>query len=185
MTIRPLVPFLLACCIAAPALAGDEPDPARQRARIDAMAQQTLDKLFEKNPAARELYDKAAGYAVFDNLKIAFGVSGGGGIGVAVDRASGERTYMRMGSAGIGFGLGGQRYQTIFFFETKAAFRRFVDKGWRANVGASAAAGEKGVNASASFHSGVALFRLTEKGLLANADLNGVKFWKAKRLNAR
>jgi hypothetical protein len=36
------------------------------------------------------LYEESVGYAVFDNTKVAFGVSGGGGSGVAVDKATGS-----------------------------------------------------------------------------------------------
>ncbi|RMG47081.1 MAG: hypothetical protein D6718_04415 [Acidobacteria bacterium] len=182
---RTIAPALALALALAPAAAGEKPDAARKRFRIDMMAKQTLERLLERNEGARRLYRKSAGYAVFDAVKIAFGVSGGGGVGVAVDRKSGERTYMKMGTAGVGFGLGGQRYQVVLFFETPRAFRRFVESGWQADVSASAAAGNKGANAVAAFNEGVAVFRLTEKGLMANADLAGVKFWRSKKLNAR
>ena len=80
--------------------------------------------------SAKELYDKAIGYAVFDNTKAALGVSGGGGSGVAVDKASGTRTYMKLGTAGVGFGIGVKTYQVIMLFEKDKVFRSFVDKGW-------------------------------------------------------
>ena len=34
------------------------------------------------------------------------GVTGGGGVGVAVNKSSGVRTYMKMGTVGVGFGTG-------------------------------------------------------------------------------
>ncbi len=37
------------------------------------------------NPKAEELYDSSFGWAVFDNLKLAFGISGGGGNGMAME----------------------------------------------------------------------------------------------------
>ena len=57
-----------------------------QRAKIDALAQQALDELFTKSVKAETLFEKAYGWAVFDNLKVAVIVSGGGGNGVAVTR---------------------------------------------------------------------------------------------------
>lgn len=181
-----VVGLLLACAV--PALAEGKDDnkgaekKADRRSEIDGMAQDALAKLFSESASAKTLYDKAAGYAVFDNLKIALGVSGGGGSGVAVS-TSGERTYMKMGTGGVGLGLGGQKYQVVFLFESEEAFRNFVDKGWQADASAQAAAGTEGANAPATFRNGVAVFQMTEKGLMASADITGTKYWKNKKLN--
>jgi lipid-binding SYLF domain-containing protein len=149
---------------------------------IDTMADEALGKLKEANAGAAKLADTAFGYAVFDNLKFALGVSGGGGSGVAVAK-SGERTYMKMGSAGVGVGLGGQKYQVVFLFENEKAFRSFVDKGWKAEAGAQAAAGTAGASADTTFHNGLAIYKMNDKGLMASADVSGTKYWKNKKLN--
>ena len=78
---------------------------AQKKAEIDAMAKEALGVVLDKSSSAPGLYEKAYGYAVFDNLKIAIGVSGGGGSGVAVAKDGSERTYMKMGTAGVGLGL--------------------------------------------------------------------------------
>ena len=156
---------------------------AAKRTAIDQMARETLQRLLSENAAANELADHASGFAVFDSFKAAFLISGGGGIGVAVNSSTGQRTYMKMGTAGIGIGLGGQSYQIVFFFETQAAFNRFVTKGWHADANANAAAGTKGANETASFNDGVAIFQLTHQGLMAQADVSGTKYWKSKKLN--
>jgi lipid-binding SYLF domain-containing protein len=85
-----------------------------KRMKIDETAQQSLDTLFADNAKAKDLYDKSYGWAVFDNLKLAFGFSGGGGNGVAVQKETGEKTYMQMGTAGVGIGLGANKYQIVF-----------------------------------------------------------------------
>lgn len=154
-----------------------------QRQAIDAMASEALDRLFAELPGARSLFGQAQGYAVFDNAKFAFFVSGGGGAGVAVGRPDGTRTYMKMGTAGIGVGVGGQKYQIIFMFETRDGFARFVTRGWTADAGATAVAGKRGANAVTTFNDGIAVFQLTEKGLLLQADIAGTKYWKHKKLN--
>jgi hypothetical protein len=108
------------------ALAEDKEDKAAQKKQeIDAVAKEALNELFEASSNARTLHEKAYGYAVFDNLKIQFLVSGGGGAGVAVDKQAGSRTYMKMGTGGIGLGLGGQKYQVVFLFEDKKIFDNF------------------------------------------------------------
>ena len=187
-TLRPALILIVCSLFAWPALAGDKKakvDAARaeKRAKIDAMAKATLDDLFAKSPAARTLFDKAAGHAVFDNTKVAVGISGGGGQGVAVTGRDGERTYMKMGTGGIGLGLGAQNYQVVLLFETKASFDAFVEKGWQADASAQAAAGSAGANAEATFKNGVAVWQITDKGLMASADIAGTKYWKNDKLN--
>jgi len=174
---------------ARPALADDEVPKWKslerdaKRAKIDETAQQALDELFTKSVKAETLFKKAYGWAVFDNLKLALIVSGGGGNGVAVDKDTGERTYMKMGTAGIGLGLGGQTYQVIMFFQDKGTFVNFVENGWQADAGVTAAAGTEGVNPSVGFVNGLAIFKITDTGLMANADVAGTKYWKNKKLN--
>ncbi len=154
-----------------------------KRAEIDENAQEALQRLFEKKPEAKKLFDQSYGYAVFTNVKVALGISGGGGKGVAVVRSTGQRTYMKMGTAGVGFGLGGQKYQVIFFFQTKEVFDRFVNEGWQADASAKAAAGTHGANAKTAFTNGLAIYQLTKAGLIANADISGTKYWKDDKLN--
>lgn len=154
----------------------------KERAKIDKMAQDTLDRLFQESPETKTLYNNAYGYAVFQNVKVALGVSGGGGHGVAVDKSDKEHYYMKMGTAGVGLGLGGQKYQVVFFFEDEPIFDNFVFKGWQAGAEAEAAAGEKGAAEKVAFKNGIAVFQLTKKGLMANADISGTKYWIDKDL---
>ena len=49
-----------------------------KRMKLDEMAEEALNALFEENAKAKELYSASYGWAVFDNLKIAWGISGGG-----------------------------------------------------------------------------------------------------------
>ena len=54
-----------------PAAAVKADKTADKRAKIDRIAEETMDLLFEENPEARELFDQAHGYAVFDSRKMA------------------------------------------------------------------------------------------------------------------
>ncbi|HEX7235674.1 MAG TPA: hypothetical protein VF405_01855 [Gammaproteobacteria bacterium] len=148
-----------------------------RRQEIDKNAQATLDELLKTNDAVRDLYGRAAGYAVFTVTKGGFIVSGGGGNGVAVDKSSGKRTYMRMGTGGIGLGIGGQRYSLVVLFETADRLGKFVAGGWDSSATAEAVAGQEGVAVRSSFIDGVAFYQVTEKGLMAEADVSGTKFW--------
>ena len=172
----------LALLLALPALAAE---PALEkvelkRVSIDTMAIGTLERLFAESPQAGKDYDNSVAYAVFDNFKVAVILSGGGGVGVAVDKTTGDRTYMKMGTGGIGLGLGGQSYQVVFMFRTERAYQRFVTKGWQADASANAVAGTTGKNAESTFASDVAVYQITNKGLMAQADVSGTKYWPSK-----
>ena len=154
-----------------------------KRMKIDETAKEALDTLFASSPKAEDLFEMSYGWAVFDNLKLAFGFSGGGGNGVAKARVSGEKTYMKMGTAGIGIGLGVNTYQVVFLFQDSRSYKNFVEKGWQAEATASAVAGETGAEAKTDFSNGMAIYQVTDTGLMAFADIAGTKYWKNKKLN--
>ena len=176
-----LLVFALLSGLAEPA--GATARAQEKRRNIDTMASETLERLLSKSPKARELYGKAYGYAVFSNIKVSLVLTGGGGRGVAIHKVSGRRTYMRMGTGGVNVGLGGQKYQVVFLFQDSRSYRNFVDRGWQADASANAVAGPAGVNADATFTNGVAVFQLTEGGLMLQVDISGTKYWRSKRLN--
>lgn len=154
-----------------------------KRLKIDETAKHALDELLSKNGKAKMLFENSYGWAVFDNLKLAFGFSGGGGNGVAVEKASGDRTYMKMGTAGVGLGLGANKYQVVFLFQDERTFDNFVESGWQADATASAVAGQTGAEAKTDFVNGLAIYQITDTGLMAHADVAGTKYWKNKKLN--
>lgn len=156
---------------------------AERQQQIDARAEQTLQELFAVKPSARDLYEQAAGYAAFTATKAGFFVTGGGGTGVAVDKNGGQRTYMRMGTGGLGLGIGAQRYDLVILFEQNAQLDRFIEGGWDASATALAAAGTDGIALNSSFIEGVAVYQLTKRGLMAQADVSGTRFWPIDALN--
>jgi lipid-binding SYLF domain-containing protein len=164
-------------------VAQDDTEASARRQEIDTRAQETLDKLFAARDSAQGLYDRAAGYAVFSATKAGFFVTGGGGTGVAVHKDSSKRVYMRMGTGGIGLGIGAQRYDLVILFETDAHLSRFIQGGWDASTTAQAAAGKEGITFTSSFVDGVAFFQLTDRGLMAQADVSGTRFWSIEELN--
>ena len=151
--------------------------------KIKESAKASLNELFADNPKAKELYAKSYGWAAFSNLKLALGFSGGGGNGVAVVKETGEKTFMKMGTAGVGIGLGVNKYDVIFLFQDSKTFNNFVNKGWQADAGATAAAGKAAADVKTNFVNGLAIYQITDKGLMANADIAGTKYWKNDKLN--
>jgi len=139
--------------------AKDKEKAAKERAEIDSNATMIL-KDFQGMKGGTEAYNKAAGYAVFRVTKAGLGASGAGGGGVAVDKKTGARTYMRM-----------------ILFETAQKFEQFAKGGWDSSATAQAAAGTKGAEVSSTFFDGVAYYQIGKKGLMASADVSGTKFW--------
>ena len=182
MTERHWLTLLLTLVLTLP-LAAQADRAERKREAIDLNARQTLERLFEKKPAAQALYDQSVGYAVFDVVKVSLLVTGGGGQGVAVDKSTGQRYYMNMGTGGLNLGLGGKSYNIVFLFQTREKFEGFIDNGWQGGISADATAGTVGKDVGADFFNGVAYFQLTDAGLMLQADLTGTKYWRAEKLN--
>ncbi len=174
---------LAVSCVSAVAQDGTKSKSQRKRETIDIMAQGALDDLFAKDKHARELYDLSYGYAIFDSVKVMFGVSGGGGSGVAVIKNTGQRVYMKMGTGGLGLGLGGQKAQIIFLFQDRKTVEDFIYNGWQGDASANAVAGTSGANASTSFTKGMTIYQITGSGLMLKADAAATKYWVDKRLN--
>jgi lipid-binding SYLF domain-containing protein len=154
-----------------------------KQAQVDATAGAALDQLLKENAKAKELFDKAYGWAAFDNMKLGFVFSGSGGKGVAVNKTTKKHTYMSVGSAGVGLTFGGKKYQVVFLFQDSQTFKSFVTKGWQATAAASAEAGKAGGGAQSGFQNGMAVYQIDAKGLMASADISGTKYKVDKELN--
>src|SRR5580700_4425426 len=131
-----LAVILLAVSLAS---AKDSPDKKREKARK--MAAATLEDLYKLQPASRNLIQKSAGYAVFNNMGAnLFLLSTARGAGMAVNSRTKQDTFMKMISAGAGLGVGVKDYRVVFVFENESALARFLDSGWSGSGQADAAA---------------------------------------------
>jgi lipid-binding SYLF domain-containing protein len=160
----------------------------QQRASIRQMAQRTLQNLYSVAPSARTAIKRCSGYAVFSNfgMKILF-AGGGKGQGLAVNRASGRETFMKMLEVQAGLGLGIKKFNLVFVFGNRAAFDQFVNSGWVFGGQTTAAAkykqeGEAFAGAVA-VAPGVWVYQLTESGLALELTLKGTKYYKDSELN--
>ena len=152
------------------------------------MRTKTLTRLYEVHPGAKTRIERAAGYAVFSNVNVnIILLSAGVGYGLARDKATGKDTYMKMGSAGLGLGLGVKDFRGVFIFDTKDKYEWFVNQGWDASGQADAAA--KTANSGGAWAGavdvapGIHLYQITEAGLALQATIQGTKFWKDSDLN--
>ena len=164
----------------------NEPTPQETRAKLDAMAGETLARLFVEHPEAAELFELSAGYAVFDTRKVVLlGLAAGAGRGVAVSRTDHERIYMNMGTAGVGMslGLGGFETQIAILFKEGWDFNEFVTTGYDATAEAGTMFGNDKAAFRARFVDGRAIFVLTKQGWKLSATAAGTKYWADDSLN--
>ena len=167
-------------------LATNEATPEETRAELDRMAEETMNRFFAETPEATNLYLASAGHAVFDTRKISvLPVSGGFGRGVAISKAGGARTYMNMGTGGVGvsLGFGGFESQVVILFETPADFDAFVINGYEASAETGAVMGNDKADQSIRFVEGRSTFVLSKKGWRVNVNAAGVKYWRSPELN--
>ena len=171
------------------AFAADKNDKAeKERQDIQKMEKDVLARLYAAQPAAKGTIEKAAGYAVFSNFGMKILVAGSGsGKGVAVDRKTGQRTYMRMGELQAGIGIGVKKFQVVFVFESADKLNAFINQGWEfgGQTTAAATTGDQGaaMAGAMSVQPGVWMYQLTDKGLAVEATVKGTKYWKDSDLN--
>ncbi|MGH6947987.1 MAG: hypothetical protein ACREDZ_11715 [Kiloniellales bacterium] len=161
---------------------------AEKRQAVGEMRSDTLTKLYAIEPSAEEQIANAAGYGVFSNVGVnLLLLSAGNGWGVVRDNASGDDTYMKMVSGGIGLGLGVKDFRGVFVFTEREAMESFANSGWDASAQADAAAksGEKGGAWAGAIDvaPGIKLYQITEHGLALQATIQGTKYWKDDELN--
>ena len=156
---------------------------AQDRQTIDNNVQKTLARLFKESAEAKELYDKAAGYAVFDSREFAFLIKTGFGSGVAVNKENDLRTYMKMASGGVNVGAGVKYVQVIFIFPTQISFNDFVTDGWNAEGDASAVGGDDSAQVGVTLANGTKIYELVDTGIMVKMSISGTKYWKDSDLN--
>lgn len=184
-----LIALFLGLVAQIPVVRADSDDDTA-RAKIRTMRDSVLADLYKLHPEAKSQIKKAAGYAVFSNIGINLvlaSFAGGHGIVVKSGTFKDTETFMKMASAGIGFGLGVKDFRAVFVFRDAAKLEAFVDKGWDFSGQADAAAksDDKGaaLAGAETVIPGVEVYQITKNGLALQATLQGTKYWKDKDLN--
>ena len=161
---------------------------AERRQIIDNMANRNLERLYIERPTTRQEIAEAAGYGVFSNAGVhVIFVGAGGGHGVVVDKTTGRKTYMKVSSGGVGFGLGAKDYRQVMIFKTRQALTDFVGSGWGVGSQADATAKtiESGgdVGADGALGKDLTTYTMTETGLALQATVSGTRYWVDDDLN--
>ncbi len=162
--------------------------PEQKRAFVNEMAGATLVELYERNPEAKSLIERAVGYAVFSDINtqlLYFGT--GNGYGVVTDNSDGTKIYMRMGEASAGLGVALKDFREVIIFNDKNAFDDFVTKGWNFGAQGEAAAVYEGSGSQTSgnvpLDSAILVYQITESGIALRANMSASKYWIDDDLN--
>lgn len=170
------------------AAADDKAEVQKKRTEVRKMRDQALAMIYKQKPELKARVAAAPGYAVFTDYGITFlFVGGAGGSGIAVNNHTKKETFMNMGQASAGLGLGVRDVRILLIFKTQKAFDYFVEKGWEFGGGGTAAAAvaDKGasVRAGEDFGEQVEKYGVAKNGLMFETTLTGTKYWKSSELN--
>jgi len=160
----------------------------KERADVQKMASETLERLYKTQPSARNAISRSAGYAVFSAFGTKILIAGGGsGSGVAYDNRTRKAVYMKMVEGQAGLGMGIKKYRLVWVFEKASDLNTFINSGWEVGAQASASAktGTTGASYSGalSIRPGVWLYQLTDDGLALELTAKGTKYYKDDKLN--
>jgi lipid-binding SYLF domain-containing protein len=178
--IRTVLPAIALAALAMgrpPAATGQEGDADRLKQHADvASARQVIAKFKEKDPGMAEIFDKAAGYAVFPSVaKGGVGIGGARGKGIVFEngKAIGRSTLTQIN---IGLQLGGQVYSEVVFFHNKEAVENFRKGNLKLDAQASAVALKERASVDLPYRDGVAIVTMSKGGLMYEATVGGQKF---------
>ena len=160
----------------------------QEKTDIRKMVNETLNRLYKLQPAAKKAISQSAGYAVFNNFGMKIFVAGSGsGKGILFDRKKNTEVFMKMIEAQAGLGIGVKKFSVVFVFENHKDVNEFVNSGWEFGGQASAAAkmGDEGgaMQGAMSVSPGVWMYQLTDDGIALELTGKGTKYYKDKDLN--
>jgi len=157
---------------------------ADNKARIDASAVEALAQFHKLNPANEQLEQRAAGVLIFPQVtKAGAGIAGehGGGVLQIKGKTVG---YYSSTAASVGLTLGVAKRSEIIMFMTQGALDDFMNsKGWSIGADTGIAlitTGAGGDYDSQTLKKSILGFVFGEKGLIADASLEGSKITKMK-----
>ena len=131
---------LLGACTSIPVEQRDD-----RRAEINRDAEETIALLMEKDPEFAEALEKSAGYLTSRISSATVAVVGGArGIGLLVNKHTGDRTYLNFRRTELGAGLGLTKFRFLVLAEDAEALENIPSKKYLSGLAADISAGEKG-----------------------------------------
>lgn len=147
------------------------------------MATSALNELYKWQPEAKDVVEKSSGYVVYNTYAIDyFFLATENGWGVAVNNKTGEKTYLKDITVGLGPGLGVGVMKDILVFDNDIDFKEFATGAWGVNLKADAVArfSEEGtwdVAGAVNLANGARAYKIGSRGLIAEAIIDLQRSW--------
>jgi lipid-binding SYLF domain-containing protein len=165
-----LMLFLSASCSIAP-------KTEESKAVLSANVREAVAVFKEKDPTIESFLKGSYGYAVLPKIfKGGFWVGGAYGRGHVFEKGK-MVGYCDMSQATLGFSFGGKYFREIIFFRQKQDLDRFRSGEFTFSAQVTGVALTLGAAAKADYKDGMAVFVVTDKGLMVDASLGGQKFY--------
>jgi lipid-binding SYLF domain-containing protein len=156
--------------------------PQEKRDFLVELEEETLAELVEDQPEAQADLDNAIGHAIFSNTeaKVPF-VGAGDGIGVVVNKETGERSYLKVTRFDVGGGLGVRTYRLIIVFFEEEALKKLAGGKLEFGAGVEAGAKDKDIGTgpggiAGSRKEGYVLYQLSDSGASVSLTVRMIKY---------
>ena len=170
--------FIILPCILIFLIAGCSTVPKTDEAKavLTSEVTNTIALFKATDPGINRFFEQSYGYAVLPKVfKGGIWLGGAGGQGEVFEQKN-MIGYCRMSQATLGFTFGGEYFREIVFFRDKEDFDKFKTGEYTFSAQVTGVALSAGAAAKADYKAGMAVFMMTDKGLMVDASLGGQKF---------
>lgn len=161
------------------------PSFAKTAKEINSEVSAALELFIQQVKGGKELLNTAKGVLIIPNI-VKAGAGIGGEYGEGALRIGGKTVdYYSLAAGSVGLQLGAQKKNLILVFKQKDALDKFrKSSGWKAGVDGSVAFIDAGAGKSVdtvNIKDPIVAFLFGQRGLMANATIEGAKFSKLAR----
>ena len=157
---------------------GCSPVPSSSQSKnvLKAEVQEAISIFKAKDPSIERFFNQSYGYAVLPKIfKGGFFIGGAHGRGEVHEHGK-MVGFCNMTQGTLGFSFGGEFFREIIFFRDKPDLDKFKAEEFVFTAQASALAISAGVAAKADYKDGMAVFIMTDAGLMIDASIGGQQF---------
>jgi lipid-binding SYLF domain-containing protein len=161
------------------------PSSAKTAKEINSEVNAALELFTQQVKGGKELLNSAKGVLIIPNI-VKAGLGVGGEYGEGALRIGGKTVdYYSIAAGSVGLQLGAQKTNLILVFKQNEALDKFrKSSGWKAGVDGSVAFTDVGAGKSidtVNIKDPIVAFMFGQRGLMANATVEGAKFSKLAR----
>jgi lipid-binding SYLF domain-containing protein len=161
------------------------PSSAKTAKEINSEVNAALELFTQQVKGGKELLNSAKGVLIIPNI-VKAGLGVGGEYGEGALRIGGKTVdYYSIAAGSVGLQLGAQKTNLILVFKQNEALDKFrKSSGWKAGVDGSVAFTDVGAGKSidtVNIKDPIVAFMFGQRGLMANATIEGAKFSKLAR----